>query len=123
MIKKIDHVVITTSHIKECLDFYRKLGFKVKDGLGRYELFAGDFKINVHIKNHELEPCAKHVRTGSADLCFEVDDIYQYQELLIGQEIDIELGVVTRNGVRGEMESIYIRDIDGNLLEFSQYVL
>ncbi|MEG0275701.1 MAG: VOC family protein [Coprobacillus sp.] len=121
LIKKIDHLVITTSHIKECLEFYQKLGFEVKDGLGRYELFAGDFKINVHIKDRELEPYAKHVQPGSADLCFEVDDIISFEQLLNQQCIQIELGIVDRYGVKGIMDSIYIRDIDGNLLEFSQY--
>ena len=121
MIKKIDHFVITTSKIQECLEFYKKLGFRIWKSDGRYELYAGDFKINVHILHQELMPHATNVQTGSADVCFEVEDIYKFQDLLKDQSIEIELGIVVRSGVRGFMKSIYIRDIDGNLLEFCQY--
>lgn len=74
MIKKIDHLVITTNKPKSCLDFYEKLGFVAKHTNNRYELFAGDFKINVHIKGSELCPHAQNVQTGSADMCFEIND-------------------------------------------------
>lgn len=121
-IKKVDHLVITVSKIKVCLDFYQKLGFTPKEGDGRYELFAGDFKINVHILGHELSPHAQNVQTGSADLCFEIDgSIEQYKKDIEANGIEILLGIVTRAGARGTMQSIYLRDPDQNLLEFSSY--
>lgn len=58
MIRKVDHIFITTALPEECTTFYKKIGFTVKDGGERYELLAGDFKINVHIKGNELEPHA-----------------------------------------------------------------
>lgn len=122
MIKKIDHVVITTVNPSLCMDFYRKLGFEAKDAGGRYELFAGDFKINVHIKDHELSPHAQNIQSGSADLCFEIDgSILLFQENLEKMGLNILSGVVKRNGVKGAMLSVYLRDPDGNLLEFSSY--
>ena len=48
MIKKIDHLVITTSIPEKVLNFYEKIGFTSRDAGGRYELFAGDFKINTY---------------------------------------------------------------------------
>lgn len=123
MITKIDHLVITTACIEECLSFYQKLGFEAQLGNGRYELFAGNFKINVHLLHHELQPCAKMVQPGSADLCFEItDSIDSYKQLLIDKGIQIELGPVSRTGVNGLMQSLYIRDNDGNLLEFCSYL-
>lgn len=122
MIKKIDHMVITTAHPQACVDFYQKLGFDVRDGGGRYELFSGDFKINVHIKNHELFPHAEFVQTGSADLCFEITgSLSAFKAELESKGLLIELGIVERTGVNGPMHSIYLRDVDGNLLEFCSY--
>lgn len=122
MIKKLDHLVITTSNISAITSFYEKLGFTAKNTGGRYELHAGDFKINVHILGNELLPHAEHVQVGSADLCFEITEgIEYYKERLEKQDVVIELGIVERTGVNGRMSSIYLRDPDGNLLEFSSY--
>lgn len=122
MIKKIDHVVITTSDVEACLAFYENLGFTSKTADGRYELYAGDFKINVHIKGNELLPHAKNVQPGSADFCFEIlENIADFKAKLIANGLLIELGIVSRTGVHGKMQSIYLRDPDGNLIEFSAY--
>lgn len=122
MIRKLDHLVITTAQMEACLAFYEALGFRVRQGGGRYELFAGDFKINVHLLGKELLPHAAKVQPGSADLCFEVDDLDALVQDIEARKIEIELGIVERNGVRGTMRSIYLRDPDGNLIEFSAYV-
>lgn len=122
MIKKIDHVVITTASPEACLTFYQALGFDVRDAGGRYELFTGDFKINVHIKGHELSPHAQRVQPGSADFCFELaEPLSDFQHRLECNGLSVELGIVPRTGVRGPMQSVYLRDPDGNLLEFSSY--
>ena len=120
-IKKIDHLVITTTDIEACLTFYQAIGFTCRCISGRYELFAGDFKINVHCKGKELYPHAAYVQCGSADICFEVEQIEKVKEHLEKQAIQIDEGIVERTGVKGAMKSIYIRDPDGNLLEFSSY--
>ncbi len=122
MIKKIDHLVITTSDVNRLIPFYQALGFLVYDRGNRHEFFAGDFKINVHYLKSELSPHASNVQPGSADLCFEIEgDINRYKAELLKKGLDILLGVVTRNGANGEMQSIYLRDPDGNLIEFCSY--
>lgn len=122
MIKKIDHIVITTAHLEACLAFYEASGFQIKDAGGRFELYAGDFKLNVHILGKELMPHALNVQAGSADLCFEIDgDIETYKRELEQNGLVISLGIVDRNGVKGPMKSIYLRDPDGNLVEFCSY--
>lgn len=122
MIQKIDHLVITTGDIAACLEFYDKLGFRAVTGAGRYELHAGDFKMNVHLLGKELLPHAQNVRTGSADLCFEITgNLEEYKKHLEEKGLNIELGIVERTGVKGPMQSIYLRDPDGNLVEFCSY--
>lgn len=122
MIKKVDHFVITSKDINATMSFYKKLGFNAKAGDGRYELFAGDFKINVHLLGSELTPHAKCVQTGSADFCFEIDaGIENFKQQLENNGLKIELGIVPRTGVSGKMKSIYLRDPDGNLVEFCSY--
>lgn len=122
MFKRIDHFVITTNDIDACLTFYQKLGFVSKCNYGRYALYQNGFKINVHVLGNELFPHAKHVQVGSVDICIELAiDIYMFKEYLESKGFDIEEGIVSRNGFYGTMESIYIRDIDGNLLEFCHY--
>ncbi|MEG0597328.1 MAG: VOC family protein [Oscillospiraceae bacterium] len=122
MISKVDHMVITTARLPECIAFYEALGFRAVDAGGRWELFSGDFKINVHLKGHELEPKAQTVQTGSADFCFEIDgDLTRCRDSLIKNGLEIELGIVSRHGARGEMRSLYLRDPDGNLVELCSY--
>lgn len=122
MIRKVDHFVITTEHMEPCVAFYTALGFHCYDAGGRWEFVSGDFKINVHYKGHELEPKARHVQTGSADFCLEVDEpLTTCIVKLLHHGIEIELGIVTRHGVKGEMKSIYVRDPDENLIELCSY--
>lgn len=121
-IKKLDHLVITTAQPQACLAFYQALGFTARDAGGRFELFAGDFKINVHLLGRELSPHAAQVQPGSADLCFELDgSVDDFCQTLRARGLDAELGIVSRTGVRGPMRSVYLRDPDGNLVECSSY--
>lgn len=122
MIRSIDHLVITTADMDACIVFYKKLGFSAYDTGGRWELFAGNFKINVHFWGHELEPKARNVQPGSVDICFELDvPLDACIKYLAAQDVPVELGVVARHGVRGVMRSLYLRDPDENLVELCSY--
>jgi catechol 2,3-dioxygenase-like lactoylglutathione lyase family enzyme len=58
---------------------------------------------------------------GSADLCFLIDgSLAAAARTLAGAGIAIELGPVEREGAVGAMESLYVRDPDGNLVELSR---
>ncbi|MEG1806339.1 MAG: VOC family protein [Clostridia bacterium] len=122
MIKKIDHFVLTTANLPDCIIFYGKLGFQARNVGDRWELLAGDFKINLHRKGLELEPKAKHVQTGSADLCFEIEgSIFELKNSLLEKGLKFELDIVPRHGARGKMNSLYLRDPEGNLVELCSY--
>lgn len=120
-IRKIDHVVLTTANPHECIAFYKQLGFCVVDVGSRYELYAGDFKINVHKEGHELKPNAHVALPGTLDLCMEVCiDIQVFHEALKKQGMKVS-DIGNKHGAQGEMQSFYLRDPDQNLLEFCSY--
>lgn len=122
MLKKIDHLVITTADPGKGLPFYEALGFEIREDGARYALFAGDFKLNVHVLGREIASHAAVIQPGSADLCFEVEGaLEELLSKLARRGIQTESGFVSRHGVRGEMRSAYLRDPDGNLIELCEY--
>ncbi len=125
LISTIDHLVITVHDIEKSCTFYETvMGLEIISfGEERKAIKVGDQKINLHQTGNELSPCAKHPTPGSADLCFITPKpISDYLSHLKDRGIDIELGPVKRYGVFGEMDSVYFRDPDGNLLEVSHYL-
>ncbi len=101
MIKKIDHVVITTNNIENCISFYKKLSFNFKE-------------IN---KKYELLPHRKNVQTGSADFYFRINkNIDETKKYLEQNEIQTEQGILECIEIFGKIKSIYLRCPDGNLI-------
>ena len=119
MIQSIDHIVITCNDINQTIDFYTKLGMKLSQfGKGRNALSFGNQKINLHVVGHEFEPKAQHPLPGSQDLCFVIGiPIQKAQKELQAHGIDIIEGPIQRTGARGQINSLYVRDPDGNLIE------
>ena len=122
-VKRLDHLVITTQDLEKCLHFYRDiLDMEVDDRNNRYALKFGNEKINIHRKKAEFLPAARNVTYGSQDLCFIVDgDIAEIKKEIEAKGYPIELGIVKRTGALGPIQSIYLRDPDGNLVEISTY--
>lgn len=118
-IRSFDHLVLTVSDFDRSVDFYtRVLGMRHE---GR-ALFFGNSKINLHRHAGEFSPFAKAPLEGSADFCLVVDgDIHQIARQIEISGANIELGPVSREGARGAMQSIYLRDPDGNLVELCCY--
>ena len=125
MISHIDHLVLTVRSIEETCAFYeRVLRFRRSDAPGRpVSLHFGSCKINLHARGHSFLPCATEPAPGSADFCLiteeNIDEIARH---LHDQGVKIELGPVERNGARGPIISVYIRDPDRNLIEISRYL-
>ncbi|WP_127358180.1 VOC family protein [Actinacidiphila soli] len=123
-IDRLDHLVLTVADIQATIGFYsRVLGMEpVTFGDGRRALVFGDSKINLHQVGHELDPKARRPTRGSADLCFIVrTPLEQVLAELISKGIRVEEGPVKRTGALGPIESVYLRDPDGNLIEISTY--
>lgn len=122
-IKNLDHIVIVVSDVEEALKFYCDiLGMRLAQKDGHISLNFGSQKINLHRFEGEFLPVAKHPTKGSADICLIVENnIEDVRSELLAKGVEIELGIVRRNGALGAMKSLYIYDFDGNLIELSSY--
>ena len=123
-IDRLDHLVLTVKNIAATCDFYcRALGMEVVTfGNNRKALTFGSQKINLHEAGHELDPKARRPTPGSADLCFVTrEPVARIVEHFNRLGIEIIEGPVKRTGALGPMESVYLRDPDGNLIEISNY--
>ena len=122
-ITEIDHVVLTTTDLEACLRFYTDiLGMEKRETNGRFSLWFGRHKINIHTRPAEFLPAAENPVPGSLDLCFEMeDDITSVYAELKSKNAPLITGIVERNGAKGKMQSVYLRDPDGNLVELASY--
>ncbi len=121
-IASLDHLVLTVRDIPTTCDFYRRvLGMDVVTfGHGRTALAFGSQKINLHEAGREIDPKAARPTPGSGDLCFLSDTpIEKWIAPLKASGVMVEAGPVRRTGARGPINSIYLRDPDGNLVEIA----
>ena len=125
MISHIDHLVLTTRELDKCIHFYTKvLGMElVSFGEGRNALTFGNQKINIHEYGNEIEPKAHLPVPGSLDICLISNkSISEVESVLEKYSIKIEIGPSKRTGAQGDIESVYVRDPDLNLIEISNYL-
>jgi len=132
-VKGIDHWVIVAADLERTLDFYARLGFSIawearpnRPGRGMPTIRINDAqKINVHGPDWPARPGylgARRPSTGGADFCLEWEgSVEQVLDLLARNHIAIEAGPGPRTWARGLSTSVYIRDPDGNLVEFTVY--
>jgi catechol 2,3-dioxygenase-like lactoylglutathione lyase family enzyme len=123
-ISHLDHLVLTVTDLDRAIGFYsRVLGMTpVEFGDGRHALEFGASKINLHVAGHELAPHATRPVPGSADVCLvAATALPRVIAHLRALDVPLVEGPVTRIGARGAIESVYVRDPDGNLLEISNY--
>lgn len=120
--ESIDHLVLTVANIDHTIDFYTKiLGMTASVfGNGRNALHFGSQKINLHQIGHEFKPHELKTICGSVDICF-VSPLNLWIEKLRASGVTIEEGPVKRTGAIAQMESLYIRDPDNNLVEIAYY--
>ncbi len=123
-VDRIDHFVLTVHDIKATCDFYsRILGMEVVTfSNDRKALQFGQQKINLHQVGQEFEPKALKPTSGSADFCLITDiPLKQVINYIRLSGYEIADAPVKRTGAIGCIESIYLRDPDGNLIEISNY--
>jgi catechol 2,3-dioxygenase-like lactoylglutathione lyase family enzyme len=130
--QRIDHVVLTCRDVAATIRFYTEVLGKreVTFGAGRKALSFGRQKINLHAAGQTAQGSAGSVAAiaarptpGSADLCLIVaEPVAAVIAHLAACGVPIEEGPVTRTGALGPIQSVYIRDPDGNLIELARYV-
>lgn len=123
-IERIDHLVLTVQDIEKICEFYsRVLGTRVVtfDG-GRKALQFGGQKVNLHKAGKAYEPTALNPTPGSADLCLITPiPLERVMHHIRPCGVEIVEGPVKRTGAAGPIDSIYLHDPDGNLIEISNY--
>lgn len=121
MITGIDHLVLTVRCPKKAAAFYEKaLGLEIIEfGSGRLALRVGAQKINLHTLGQETR---NHACIGAGDICLLTDvSLDQVINQLSQAKISVIEGPVERSGAKGNLQSIYFNDPDGNLIEVSHY--
>jgi catechol 2,3-dioxygenase-like lactoylglutathione lyase family enzyme len=123
-IDRIDHIVLTVASIEAtCAWYARVLGMEVREFGARKALHFGRQKINLHAIGAEIEPKAPNAGAGTGDLCLitatPLDDVLAHLRAC-GVDV-LQEGPVARTGALGPIESVYLRDLDGNLIEISRY--
>jgi catechol 2,3-dioxygenase-like lactoylglutathione lyase family enzyme len=123
MIAHLDHLVLTTTDVEACKDFYvRVMGMRLETfGAGRVAFRFGNQKINVHERGREFEPKAHLPVPGALDLCFiaskGIKNVMAHLEVEGWPIMD---GPIQRTGAMGPILSVYLRDPDLNLIEISE---
>jgi catechol 2,3-dioxygenase-like lactoylglutathione lyase family enzyme len=112
---------------EEMLAFYRKLGLQVSENTNAISVYVGNQMINFHRPAHWQDK-AFTLRAPAAlppcgDLCFVWEGTRESLKALIDSvgAKTVEGPVERQGGRRATGISTYIRDPDGNLLEFMIY--
>ncbi len=126
-VRGFDHVAIPIERVEAMLAFYAALGFRVEDhGPRYYSVHFGENKINMHApalwKSGEFDLRGPTATPGCGDFCFVWEGtVASIEAKLAGLSVPIVQGPVRLTGGAGEGTSVYVRDPDGNLLEFIVY--
>jgi catechol 2,3-dioxygenase-like lactoylglutathione lyase family enzyme len=126
-IEGFDHVALPLGKVDEMIAFYRALGCEVNAGPQVVQVYVGRNMINFH-RPALWQSRAFTLRAPAAvppcgDLCFVWEGTAESIDALLARAgAKIEVGPVPRGGGRRKTgSSVYVRDPDGNLLEFIIY--
>ena len=126
-IRGLDHVAVPMQNTVAMMAFYRGLGLDVTETPRACSVHIGSQMINFHRPETWQDPAftlrAPGTKPPSGDFCVVWDGSEgDLRSLLEQLGARIEEGPVERRGARRAMaSSIYVRDPDGNLLEFMRY--
>lgn len=126
-IRGFDHVSLPMQDTDAMVAFYRSLGFEVAEHPHVVSVYVGDQMINLHRpttwQREGFTLRAPASKPPCGDLCFVWDGSSEsLHELLDKAGAEIIEGPVDREGGRrAAASSVYVRDPDGNLVEFMIY--
>lgn len=114
-------------HTDAMVSFYRSLGFDVAEQRHVVSVHAGDQMINLHRtelwQRDDFTLRASAATPPCGDVCFVWNGSPESLHTLLDRAgAKVEEGPVPREGARrSPASSVYVRDPDGNLLEFMIY--
>jgi len=126
-IRGFDHVALPMQNTDAMLAFYRALGLTVVENAQACSVYIGDQMINFHRpatwQRRSFTLRAPAAKPPCGDLCFVWEGTPDQLKAMIDRAgAKVEEGPVARQGGRRRSAtSVYVRDPDGNLLEFLSY--
>jgi catechol 2,3-dioxygenase-like lactoylglutathione lyase family enzyme len=126
-IRAFDHVALPMQDAEAMIAFYRALDVEVVETPHLVQVHLGDQMINFHRaemwQRGDFTLRAPAAQPPCGDLCFVWDGTADsLQTVLHDAGAVVVEGPVPRRGARGvDASSVYVRDPDGNLLEFMIY--
>ena len=126
-VRGFDHVAVPMQNTDAMIAFYHGLGFEVRESAVAVTVYVGGQMINFHRPARWQDAAftlrAPAARPPSGDFCFVWEGTAAaLKAWLDGAKATIVEGPVPRPGGRKvQGSSVYIRDPDGNLLEFMIY--
>jgi catechol 2,3-dioxygenase-like lactoylglutathione lyase family enzyme len=127
-IRGFDHVALPMEHTEEMLAFYRGLGLQVIENANACSVYVGNQMINFHRPAHWQDKAftlrAPAAKPPCGDLCFLWGGTPESLKAMLDRAgAKVVEGPVERQGGRKKTgSSVYVRDPDGNLLEFMIYL-
>jgi catechol 2,3-dioxygenase-like lactoylglutathione lyase family enzyme len=125
-VDRLDHLVLNCTDVELMAAWYQRVLGMEREDFGpdrRCALKFGGQKINLRPIDATHWFTARNATAGAADLCFITavgpEDVVAQ---LHTHGIAIEAGPVKKLGALGELNSVYCRDPDGNLVEISSYL-
>jgi catechol 2,3-dioxygenase-like lactoylglutathione lyase family enzyme len=126
-VRGFDHVALPMRNTEAMITFYRGLGFEVVENENACSVYIGSQMINFHRpalwQRESFTLRAPAAKPPCGDLCFVWDGTPASLKAMLeraGAKI-IEGPVERRGGRKKTASSVYVRDPDGNLLEFMIY--
>ena len=130
-IRSFDHVALPMQNTEAMLAFYRALGLQVNEGAQACSVHFGNQMINFHRpalwQSERFTLRAPGANPPCGDLCFVWDGTLEALRATLDRaKATVIEGPVKRQGGRDggkntTASSVYVRDPDGNLLEFMIY--
>jgi len=126
-IRGFDHVALPMEKTDAMLAFYRALGCDIVENENACSVYFGDNMVNFHRparwRDLTFTNRAPAAVPPCGDLCFVWEGTAEsLKSMLERAGAKVELGPVPRAGGRRKTgSSVYLRDPDGNLLEFMIY--
>jgi catechol 2,3-dioxygenase-like lactoylglutathione lyase family enzyme len=126
-VRGFDHVALPMQNTDAMLAFYRGLGFEVTENAVACSVYIGDQMINFHRpatwQRDSFTLRAPAAKPPCGDLCFVWDGTPEALKAFLerGGAKVIEGPVARQGGRKKPSSSVYVRDPDGNLLEFMIY--